>query len=294
MNNLYSAFERLDILDNPKSDRVKKVAGLSRRSVRKKYGSLLVEGVQSFKELVADSKNAAFVKDIYLSKSVLQKHPEFYEQALDLTMWVHVCTDDVVEAMSKDAQGIVVVLRSCLFSSSLSDLDFSVLRKIVVLPNIQDPGNMGTIIRSADAFNVDLVVVCKGSVDVSSPKVIRSCAGSVFHVPIVVDMDFSDVVSACKRADLNVLGASGDCDAFSLNFLLEDFFQRRLFERNSVVPIKLDRPTCWVFGNEARGLSVSEKNVCTGIVKIDMQGDAESLNVAASICLHASSVALDS
>lgn len=292
MNNLKNAFGRLDILANPKSDRVKKIAGLSRRSARKKYGSLLVEGIQSFKELIADDNNSKYIKDIYLSTSIVEKNPHFYEKALDLTMWVHVCTDEVIEAMSSDAQGIVCVLHSSIFETSFEKVDFENLETIVVLPQIQDPGNLGTVIRSADAFGADLVVVCKNSVDVTSPKVIRSCAGSIFHTPIIYDVDFKEIVRACKKAEINVLGASGDSGAFSLDLLIEDYFERKNFERNSVIPVKLEKPTCWVFGNEAKGMTGQEKDLCTAIVKIDMPGLAESLNVsvAASVCLHASSL----
>ncbi len=292
MNNLKSTFERLDILANPKSDRVKKIAGLSRRSVRKKYGSLLVEGLQNFKELIADESNSKYIKDIYLSDSLIQKRPDYYEKALDLTMWVHVCADEVIQAMSKDAQGVVCVLKSSLFITDISTVDLTNVQTVAILPQIQDPGNLGTIIRSADAFGADLVVVCKNSVDVTSPKVIRSCAGSVFHIPIIYDVDFKEIVRACKKADISVLGTSGDEQAYSLELLIEDYFERKNFERNSTVPIKLERSTCWVFGNEAQGLTQHEKDICDGIVKIDMPGLAESLNVsvAASLCLHASAL----
>ncbi len=292
MNNLKDILERLDILDNPNSGRIKKVASLSRRSLRKKYGSLLVEGIQNFKEIVSDDNNAKYVKDIYLSESVVKKHPEFYHDATNLTMWVHICTDKVIESISCDAQGIVCVINSDIFLQDVCDIDFTRLRRIVLLPHIQDPGNLGTIIRSADAFDADLVVVCKSSVDVTSPKVIRSCAGSVFHIPILYNVDYKDFVRKAKSVNINVLGTCADKNSISLNFMIEDFYQRKFCANSSDISIRLEDPTCWVFGNEAHGMSVQEKDLCTSVVKIDMNGLAESLNVsvAASVCLYASSV----
>lgn len=296
MANLNNTFGRLDILANPKSDRVKKVAGLSKRSVRKKYSSLLVEGVQNMRELLASEYTSKYIKDIYFSQSAVKKYPELYEKAFDFTLWVHQCTDEVLEAMSKDAQGIVAVLDSSIFSTDIDSLDFQTVKLAVILPEIQDPGNLGTIIRSCDAMGADAVFICKNSVDMSSPKVLRSCAGSAFHLPIFYNLDFKEVVRKCKQADIQVLGATGHYSAICLEDLIHDYYERRFEQRNSIAPVKLELPVAWVFGNEARGLSQSEKDICTQLIKISMPGNAESLNVAtaAAICLHTSSLVQNS
>jgi rRNA methylases len=149
-------------------------------------------------------------------------------------------------------------------------MEFDGLGTIVVLPKAQDPGNAGTIVRAADAFGAAGVVACVGTVDLTSPKVIRMSTGSVFHLGIREGMVFEQAIEQAKASGLMVCGTA--------------------MEGEPLTALPGDTNIAWVFGNEAKGLSEEEKSLCDRLVSIPMSGNAESLNVsvAAGICLYQS------
>jgi TrmH family RNA methyltransferase len=130
---------------------------------------------------------------------------------------------------------------------------------------VQDPGNAGTILRSADAFGMDAVITSPGSVDMFSPKVVRSTAGSLWHIPVFESISLEDLVGRGVRGF--TLGATG---SKSLN----DYVSTG--------------DTVAIFGNESRGLTTSENLGSIESVNIPMPGNAESLNLsaAASIVMY--------
>ena len=133
---------------------------------------------------------------------------------------------------------------------------------------VRDPGNLGTIIRAADAVGADAVILTGNTVDPYHPKVVRSTTGSLFHLPIAIGADLETVVGLAHAASVRVVAA--DVGG-------EDFLARREI---------LAEPTAWVFGNEARGLH----DDAVSLVDMSMRiyGRAESLNLAtaASVCLY--------
>lgn len=145
---------------------------------------------------------------------------------------------------------------------------------IILLENLQDPGNMGTIIRTADAAAFDGVICTKGCVDVYNPKVLRSTVGSVFHIPILQpargsDMDTVQIVQTLRRDGYTLYAAhpSGKNSCFE-----------EPFEGKSVI----------VIGNEANGISSEMLACCDKLLTIPMPGKAESLNasVAAALMIY--------
>lgn len=141
----------------------------------------------------------------------------------------------------------------------------------VVCVDVRDPGNLGTIIRSAGAAGASGVVCCAGSVDLFNPKTVRASAGMLFHVPVVAAGDPVDVLTALGRWGLRRWGtaAEGGCD---------------------YVDTDLTLPCALVLGNEARGLAASLEPHLDGILRIPMAGSAESLNVATAasvLCFEA-------
>jgi TrmH family RNA methyltransferase len=143
------------------------------------------------------------------------------------------------------------------------------LLAVLVEPN--DPGNAGTILRTADAAGADAVVLA-GGVDVYNGKCVRASAGSLFHLAVVIDADMGDVLAQAHAAGLTTLAAtaSGARDLDDLD--------------------GLDRPTAWLFGSEAHGLPLPLVEAADDSVRVPIHGRAESLNLAAAaaICLYAS------
>lgn len=207
------------------------------------------------------------VRDVYGTPG----HP-LLEEAVAAGRYVHEVTAEVAQAMSPDSQGILAVATPPE-PASLEVLQGA--RLAMVLPQVADPGNAGTLIRIADAAGADAVVICRGGVEVTNPKVVRASAGSIFHLPIVTGVEFDAVAAAARGSGLAVVGADGGA-------------QRSLFESFDAAA-----PTAWVFGNEAQGLSDAERALCDTLVSIPLYGHAESLNVAAAaaVCMYASASA---
>ena len=149
-------------------------------------------------------------------------------------------------------------------------------RLIVVLSQVRDPGNAGTVLRVADAAGADAVVVTSSSVDLYNPKTVRSTAGSLFHVPVVTGVGLPEVAELARARGLQVLAADAHPPAHDLHAPWD-------------TGLDMSRPTAWVFGNEAWGLPEADRAECDAAVAIPLYGRAESLNLAsaASICIYA-------
>ncbi|MFY9679137.1 TrmH family RNA methyltransferase, partial [Glutamicibacter protophormiae] len=161
-----------------------------------------------------------------------------------------------------------------------------------VLCRVQDPGNAGTILRAADAAGADAVVLTKGSVDIYNPKAVRSTVGSLFHLPVLSNVEFDHLVAASKATGVQVLAADGYA-AHNLDTLQDQAVLRAHAgggaPTDGTVPV-LETPTMWLFGNEGQGLDEHEKSAADFRVAVPLYGVAESLNVgtAATVCLYGS------
>jgi len=238
---------------------------------------MLVEGPQAVRELAAHRPFA--VRDVYVREDVWETHADVVDVVRRATRWVHPVTAEVSAALSGDSQGICAVASLDALSRELPEP--SVGETIVVLAQGRDPGNVGTIIRTADAFGAVGVVAVAGTVDAASPKVVRSSAGPALPTPAWVGRSFADARALIHGRSAALLGTSGGAGSISLSDLLVQGVSARS---------RLSQSHAWVFGNEARGLSGEEMRLCDALVSIPMTGDAESLNVAsaAAICLFAS------
>ena len=274
---------RPDILDNPDSARVARVAGLARRHARDKYERFLVEGPRGVGEAVRHA--AAHVHDLYLTPEAADRHADILARARAAGLYTHTVTPRVMAAMSADAQGVLAVVATTARAAGPRPQEdgagagkglaerLAGARLVAVLAEAQDPGNAGTIIRTADAAGADAVVLVRGSVDATNPKVVRSTAGSLFHLPVLTGAGLGEVLGALDGAGLAILAADGSGPV-------------GLFDADEL----LARPCAWLFGNEARGLAPEALERAEAVVSVPVLGAAESLNVAAAaaVCLYAS------
>ena len=181
-------------------------------------------------------------------------------------------TPEVLAAMAgTDApQGVLAVVDTP--APTLDDVLAAGPRLLVLLTHVRDPGNAGTVIRGADAAGADAVLVSEASVDVHSPKVVRSTAGSLFHLPVVTGLDVAATLARLRDARhphaTRPTAPGPPCS------------------RTPTSPV----PHCWVMGNEAWGLEAAVRDACDDVVRVPIHGLAESLNLAmaATICLYAS------
>ena len=137
------------------------------------------------------------------------------------------------------------------------------------LDNIRDPGNLGTMIRTADAAGADGVLLSNGCVELFNLKVIRSTMGSVFHLPVIENLDFSEVIPDLKEDGFKIIVSE-------------------VHEGKDYTEVDYPEKTCIVIGNEASGISKEILNLADERIKIPIFGKAESLNasVAAGILLY--------
>jgi RNA methyltransferase, TrmH family len=174
-------------------------------------------------------------------------------------------SDHVLERLSdvRTSQGVVAVA-----TTQTSELDAIIgSGLLVVLDAVADPGNAGTIVRTADAAGAAGVVLTEGSVDVFGPKAVRSAAGSTYHLPLVVDASLEDVVARCRAVDQSIYGLAG-----SGTLDIDDLERHR-------------PPIALVLGNEAHGLPTAHAQLLDGLVSIPIHGRAESFNVAAAAAI---------
>lgn len=272
-------------LTNTRSERVRIIRSLAGRSARTRAGRFLVEGPQGVREAVRFAPSQ--VRDLYFTRESYDRYAEIVVEAELAGMFTHVASDEVLTLMSPDAQGVLAVLDLPSAHDPAAHLEAllgAAPRLVAVLSNVRDPGNAGAVIRAADAAGADLVVLTSESVDIHSPKVVRSTAGSLFHLPVVTGLPLTDIVAAASRHGLTTLAADG-VGTHDLDDLLDV-----AGSAGPGVP-DLARPSAWIFGNEAWGLREDERALADAVVRVPIRGRAESLNLAtaATVCLYASS-----
>lgn len=277
-------------LTNPRAERVRSVKALSGRSARSRTGLFLVEGPQGVREAVRFASER--IRDIYVTAAALNRYSQIISAARTARTYVHVTSEEVLEAMSADAQGIVAVLTRS--DPSLEEVLAAEPRLLAILSNVRDPGNAGAVIRAADAAGADAIILTSHSVDIHNPKTVRSTAGSLFHLPVVTGMELPDIIAAARDSGLTILAADGTGE-HDLDDLLDVAGSGQVNRSRSDSPAGADpdlaRPTAWLFGNEAWGLHPEERKLADAVVRVPIRGAAESLNLAtaATVCLYASS-----
>lgn len=285
------------VLANPHADRVRGVHALLARAGRRRAGRFLVEGPQAVREAVRWTPH--LVRDVYLTPEAADRYAEIVTDAAAAGLFLHRGTAEVLAAMSPDAQGVVAVADlpgTGATTTPTGPLDATALpavlaarpRLVALLAQVRDPGNAGTVIRVADAAGADAVVIAGDSVEATNPKVVRSTAGSLFHLPVVSGVPVGDAVDALRDAGLTVLAADGAGDLD-----LDDLQDAAVRAGDGDVPAGADlrAATAWLFGNEAWGLPAADRDRADAVVRVPLRGRAESLNLgtAAAVCLYASS-----
>jgi RNA methyltransferase, TrmH family len=205
----------------------------------------------------------------------LERHGDLVRRATDTGVRVSPVTEDALAALSETVtpQGLVAVCDH--LDVPLAEALATHPRLVAVLAGIADPGNGGTVLRTADAAGAGAVVFAGDAVDPYNGKCVRASAGSLFHLAVVRGGDPYEIVAGCRDAGLRVLAADAHGDA--------DLYRCDLAE-----------PTAWLFGSEAHGLPPDLAAAADARVRIPIHGRAESLNLAAAaaVCLYSSARAM--
>ncbi len=282
-------------MSNARADRVKDVARLAGRPARLRQNRFLAEGPQTVREALRlhverrSGSAVGVVDDLYITAATLDRHPDLGMLAETAGLECRIATDEVLAAMASTVtpQGVLAVCRE--IDIPLEKVLAGNPRLVAVLVEVRDPGNAGTILRAADSAGADAVIVTRSSVDLYNPKTVRSTVGSLFHLPVVLGMDASEVFESLAAAGIAVLAADG-YGAHDLHDLQDESARRRFGASPSSAGPRLENPTAWLFGNEAQGLPAAALEAADYRVAVPLYGQAESLNVgtAATVCLYAS------
>jgi RNA methyltransferase, TrmH family len=254
-----------------RSAAVKAARQLGKRAFRERARLFLAEGPQAVREALA---RPDVVTELFVTDQSRARHRELTDRAAAAGRVVHEVSFEVMTELAQTItpQGIVAVCR--FVDVPLAALLARTPRLAAVLVSVRDPGNAGTVVRTADAAGADGVIFAAASVDVYNAKCVRSSAGSLFHLPVIAGAALPEVITGLRDAGLQVLAADG-----SASQVLE-----------SADGPDLTRPTAWLFGNEAWGLPASLLELADAAVAVPIYGQAESLNLAAAaaVCLYAS------
>ena len=261
-------------MENPRSPKVRAVAKLAKKARRKEAGLFLVEGPQAVRELLMFAPSS--VHDVFLTGPAEGKNADLVTLARAAGIEVERVTDQVLAQMADTLtpQGVLAV--AAIPHHTLADLP-TTPTLVVVLSSVRDPGNVGAIIRVADAVGADAVILAGDCVDAYNPKVVRSTTGSLFHLPVITATSITEVAEVLTDRGMSILVADMAGDP------LPDLAGAG----------ELARPTAWVFGNEAHGVSASDVAAATRVVSLPQYGPVESLNLAtaAAVCLYQSAFA---
>lgn len=247
------------MLTSAKNPKVVAAVRLKKRALREEDRRFLVEGAQAVGEALAEEGRL-------LSLFVDDELDPLAVRARQSGVPVEQVSDPVMERLTSTVtpQGVVGI--APFVDVGIDDLEPP--GAVAVLHEVRDPGNAGTILRSADAAGAAGVVFAGSSVDVYNPKSVRASAGSIFHVPLVRDVATEDALASLRAKNFAVVAMDMHGD--------EDLFEA-----------DLPKATAFVFGNEAHGLPAGILDAADHRVRVPQAGRAESLNLAAAatVCL---------
>lgn len=242
--------------------KVKQVMNLIKKAkARNESGLFVAEGLRIFKEIPREQIDSIFVSESFL-KEEERKH-------LISGMKYEVLTDEVFQVMSdtKTPQGILALVKQHAYTpEDLTRVPGPAF--LMILENIQDPGNLGTIIRAGEGAGITGVLMNSTTADIYNPKVIRSTMGSVFRVPFAYTDNLTDSILQLKKKGIKLYAA-------------------HLNGRNNYEKEDYTVDTGFLIGNEANGLTEDTARLADAYIKIPMMGSVESLNaaVAASVLM---------
>ncbi|WIV11405.1 23S rRNA (guanosine(2251)-2'-O)-methyltransferase RlmB [Proteiniborus sp. MB09-C3] len=247
---------------------IKEVKSLYRKKDRWMKKNFFVEGIRAVRECVDSNANIAYLvySDMLFS---INGGKELLDKISQENYNINYISDKLFNEISdtEKPQGILAVV-----SYDLKKIDEIIKDKenfLILLDRVQDPGNMGTIIRTADAFGSNGIIVTEGCVDIFNPKTIRSTMGSIFHIPLLYYKSACEAIKDLKDRGITVITTSLDANEYCFDVD---------FKRNFAL----------IIGNEASGVSneiIADSDL---LIKIPMPGEAESLNaaIASSVIMY--------
>ncbi|WP_099467224.1 TrmH family RNA methyltransferase [Konateibacter massiliensis] len=241
---------------------VKHIIQLNKKSkARKEEDVFIVEGIKMFLEAPRE-----LIRQVYVSKTFLAKEDnkrllgDINYEVLEDSVFLAACD-------TKTPQGILCIVQQLHYE--LSDILAKEPAHIMILEDLQDPGNMGTILRAGEGAGVSGIILSKNCVDIYNPKTIRSTMGSIYRVPFFYTEDTKNTIKTLQKNKISVFAA-------------------HLKKSQDYEKLDFTKGCAFMIGNEGNGLSEELSAMADSYLKIPMEGSVESLNagVAASILMY--------
>ncbi|MDQ6934161.1 MAG: RNA methyltransferase [Actinomycetota bacterium] len=259
-----------------RSGRVRAAHQLTRGAARTRHRLFLAEGAKALSSALSVT---SCVVEVFATSAASTTYADAQAEVRAVGVPWRIATDDAVVSLSGTVtpQGVVAVCRflDVTLESVVGPTSEAGHGVVAVCADVRDPGNAGTMIRTADAAGAAAVVLTGNSVDLYNDKTVRATAGSLFHLPIALTADPAETVRVLQKQGYVVLAAAGTGEI-------------DLFEATRIG--LLDGQVAWLFGNEAWGLPGELAALADHRVSIPILGKAESLNLATAgaVCLYAS------
>lgn len=251
------------------NDKLKELRAVLKPSVGRRQGVFIVEGLRAVNEALTSQGfffGAVIKRRDFNTEDLSDEAGKRLQSLLDKGLKAYSVTEECYETLTDTVspQGIMLLLKRR--TVSLKDQLEEILKNdpaplVCVLASLRDPGNAGTIMRTADALDLDLLIATDDSVDLYAPKTVRAQMGSVFHIPSVQEGSFKDIAAALKQYGFRIFAGSG-------------------YGAQAITETDFSGPVALVIGNEANGLSDEEIAEADKSVFIPMPGKAESYNAA--------------
>lgn len=256
------------MITSTNNDRVKQVVAYVQKSKARKDGDVFViEGMKMLREAPVLQ-----VREVYVTGRFLEKATEEDKEIL----WrygAEEVSDDVMKKMAdtQTPQGVLAVVSQYHYTEEevlegYNKDDEGAKPLILILENIQDPGNLGTMLRSGEGAGVTGVILSKGSADIYNPKVIRSTMGSIFRMPFIYVENLAEMIKKLSANGINTYAA-------------------HLKGTKNYDEFDYTKPTAFLVGNEGNGLTKETADAATEYILIPMKGEVESMNAATSAAI---------
>ena len=254
---------KIDYIQSKDNKTIKHIISLQQRKYRQKFGEYMVEGIRA----VTDIGKKDFLRSILIRESKRSELEPLVEKGLTVSS-VYVVQDPIFDKIehSVNGQGILGIAKKCV-----NDLHSLIVEDglYVALDGVQDPGNLGTIIRTAVAAGAKGIFLLKGTVDPYNEKCVRSTMSALCNIPIFEDVTLSEFYDFIKDNTIKTYVTS-------------------LENAKPYHTILYPKRTMIILGNEGNGVSREIIEMCDQAITIPMYGDIESLNVsiAAALCMY--------
>ncbi len=247
---------------------IKHIKSLHKRRYREKNNEFIIDGLRLVEHSLL---NNADIKAVYYTSELTgsERGNELLEKMASGAISLYKVDEKILKEISttESSQGILGIVNRKHYR-----LDEIINKKkftLIILDRLQDPGNVGTIIRTADSAGVDGIVSLKGTVDIYNSKTIRSTMGSIFTVPVIYGLDDMGIINILREAGADIISTTLNTEKYHFD-------------------VKYSNKNAIIIGNEANGVSEELLESSNVKVKIPIIGNAESLNasIASAVVMY--------